>query len=197
MPAFLVAFGSWLARILFPNFLRVIFQRLVWLFSVSWRQVWAVVVKFLNKLTGGLFGKLVSFIAYFGGRFFWFLKRLLLTPWIHWFELVIAKPIFLLFVAAILFIVKFLANYFGYSLIGVFVYVVTLLLATVVGWLLDFIFTLIDFAPVIGLLNEWSNLPPCFVEIALAAGLGGALSALFSSAVLCIMIYFVARLVLR
>jgi len=67
--------------------------------------------------------------------------------------------------------------------------------ANVIAFVLEKIFTLIDFSPLIKMLNEWASLPDCFVQLALSVGLSAALSALFVTAITCVTISLVVSFI--
>ncbi len=200
MPAFLVRFAIWLAsflapKVLFP-LLKTFFKKLAFLFTLSWREIWHLFMRFLNKWGSVRLQKIITFIWLFGGTIFRFLLKLF-KPLTSWFELIIAKPLMMLFIGAILFLVKVILNYFGYSLLQIFALVFAQIILLVLPPLLDFLFGLIDFSALLQLLGGWASLPPCFTELALAVGLGGALSLLFSTALICITISLTLRFLRR
>jgi len=108
-----------------------------------------------------------------------------------------SKPILILLGLIAVWFADFLANYFGYSFVSILVFMIVSIVSTVLAWWLDFVWTLIDFSSLIAFMEYWSGLPTCFTEVALAAGLGGALSALFATATACITITFIQSLIKR
>jgi len=221
MPAFLVRFAIWIARVLFPSFINPFLRFLLKFINMSWKQFWyvfsqsvkislKVIVKFLDKITKGLFSKYWKTVRNFVSVIFtWIIAKV--TGFWKWLTrsgagvggvggvgaFVLSKPILILLVFIAVWFADFFANFFGYSFMGIVIYILVSILATVMAWWLDFIWTLIDFSSLIDFMGYWSGLPSCFVDVALAAGLSNALSALFVTATACVTIVFIQSLIRR
>jgi len=223
MPAFLVRFGIWLlhfvVRRFFPKFFgtfRNLFHmtwKQFWVFLLKfWNKIWGVVVKFLDKITGGLFSKYWAIFSRFVSVIFtwvtlkvtgfwrWLTRGASVASSPGWGSLVTyfaTRPILLLLGFIAIFFTDFFANLFGYSFMGIAVYIVVSVAATVMAWWMDFVWTLIDFSSLIDFMGYWSGLPFCFTNVALAAGLSNALSSLIATATACVTIVFVQSLIRR
>jgi len=213
MPAFLVQFALWIGRVLFSKLIPAFFRGFWKIINMTWAQVggfllrfwnriWALFVKFMNVLTGGRFRTFfdrviilaIAFKDFLVGLFKSFIRNGGAGSAASFIG---SKPIMLLLGFIAIFFADFLANYFGYSFMSIVVYVIVAIVSTVMAWWLDFVWTLIDFSALISLMEYWSGLPTCFTEVALAAGLGGALSALFATAAACVTITFIQSFIRR
>jgi len=212
MPAFLVRFAVWIGSVLFPKLLPAFFRALWKIINMTWAQVggfllrfwkriWLLFVKFMNVLTGGrfktFFDRFVVFVFWFWDKIKDFFKWVFRSGGGSAATFIGSKPILIALGVIAVWFADFLANYFGYSFMGIVIYIIVAITSTVMAWWLDFVWALIDFSSLVDFMGYWSGLPTCFTEVALAAGLGGALSALFATATACITITFVRSLIKR
>jgi len=192
MPAFLVRLLVFLGDILLPQAVRQVSKGFFVLLMSWFQKVWASIAMFFywifENILKGVWGYIVRFFNILLGTEFW---RKWFQPILRWFGRLLTKPFKILIFVFVAWLIEKISNAFGFSIAGSAAEMALDLSANVIAFILEKIFTLIDFSPLIELLNQWAGLPDCFVQLALSVGLGAALSVLFVTAVACISVSLV------
>jgi hypothetical protein len=194
MPAFLVRFVLWLGNLLLPQLVRQTLKGFFLLLMSWFKKAWSPVAMFFywifENILKGIWGYIVRFFGILLGKEFW-------TKWfqpiLRWFGRLLIKPFKILIFIFVAWLVEKISNLFGFSVAGSSAELALELSASVIAFVLEKIFTLIDFSPLIELLNQWAGLPDCFVQLALSVGLGAALSVLFVTAIACVSVSLVVN----
>jgi hypothetical protein len=192
MPAFIIRILIFLGDILLPQAVRqALIGFFLWLtpwFAKMWAPIGMFFYWIFENILRGIWGHIVRFFNILFGAEFW---AKWFQPILRWFGKFLTKPFKILAFVVLAWVVEKISNLFGFSVAGSAADLALDLSVNVIAFVLDKIFTLIDFAPLIALLNEWLGLPSCFVELALSVGLSSALSVLFLTAIACVSVSLV------